>query len=180
LSKAIKFLESCLGRMDQLMEAGIDGQFQDDTTQICVSTYERLILTLEKCHSPLVKSNAFAFTKDLEGDAEFDEVTSLPTPDRSGTVSTNAAKSTKPAAAVTAPVESTPAEGTPDLPLHDLDTDLNLDLAAFEIGSDDEENILNVTNLDEYEKKVDTEGEETTPTSESNTSDDDFIKDVFG
>eukprot|EP00526_Cylindrotheca_closterium_P009699 CAMPEP_0113655078 /NCGR_PEP_ID=MMETSP0017_2-20120614/29501_1 /TAXON_ID=2856 /ORGANISM="Cylindrotheca closterium" /LENGTH=434 /DNA_ID=CAMNT_0000568275 /DNA_START=6 /DNA_END=1311 /DNA_ORIENTATION=+ /assembly_acc=CAM_ASM_000147 len=172
LPHTIKKLEASLGRMDQLMEAGIDGQFQDDTTQICVSTYERLILTLEKCNSPLVKSNAFAFTKDLEGDSEFDETT----PDKpAAAAAAESSVSSKPAAeeAAATTTEDKPAETTtttsPDLALDAMDADMDIDLAAFEIGSDDEDDIILGDNLEKKKKSDDKVNEST---------DDDFIKDM--
>lgn len=183
LPYTIKKLEAALPRMDQLMEAGIDGQFaQDDTTQICVSTYERLILTLEKCNSPLVKSNAFAFTKDLEGDSEFDE-TSTGDAVNTSAISADSTSSAPPktpenkAAEPSAPAESTttaaaaPTTATTDndLTLDGLDADLDIDLAAFEIGDDEEDAILNTSNIED-EKKTD---------SSTPSSDDDFIKDMF-
>ncbi|CAJ1950320.1 unnamed protein product [Cylindrotheca closterium] len=180
LPYTIKKLEASLGRMDQLMEAGIDGQFQDDTTQICVSTYERLILTLEKCNSPLVKSNAFAFAKDLEGDSEFDETSAAATPAPALDTSTDTAASkttTEEAAASTTedkPTETTTttAVTTPDLELDGLDADMDIDLVAFEIGSDDEDDILK--NLDADEKKTDDVANQA-----NDSADDDFIKDMF-
>jgi hypothetical protein len=81
LLKVIGFLEACLERMEHVTAAGSNGFLQEETTQICLSTYQRLILTLELCDSPLVASNAFSFTKSLEGDDEFDE----PSPDVSFT-----------------------------------------------------------------------------------------------
>lgn len=73
LLKVIGFLEACLERMEHVTAAGSNGYLQDETTQICLSTYRRLILTLEQCDSPFVASNAFSFARSLEGDAEFDE-----------------------------------------------------------------------------------------------------------
>jgi hypothetical protein len=79
LLKVIGFLEACLERMEHVTAAGSNGFLQEETTQICLSTYQRLVLTLEICDSPLVASNAFS--KSLEGDDEFDE----PSPDVSFT-----------------------------------------------------------------------------------------------
>ncbi|KAL3926517.1 MAG: hypothetical protein SGBAC_013446 [Bacillariaceae sp.] len=172
LPHTIKRLEASLGRMDQLMESGIDGQFQDDTTQICVSTYERLILTLEKCNSPLVKSNAFAFAKDLEGDSEFDEAPQTQAAKASDATAksepSDVAKSPAKEAEDTTAVAAAAATITtsPDLTLDGLDADMDIDLAAFEIGSDDEDDILNTTSPSEDEEK-------------KTDADDDFIKDMF-
>jgi hypothetical protein len=76
LLKVIGFLEACLERMEHVTAAGSNGFLQEETTQICLSTYQRLVLTLELCDSPLVASNAFSFAKSMEGDDEFDEPSS--------------------------------------------------------------------------------------------------------
>lgn len=184
LPYTIKKLEAALPRMDQLMEAGIDGLLAEDTTQICVSTYERLILSLEKCNSPMVKSNAFAFTKDLEGDEEFDETGDGTTntitntsedvvvpPDTPKSVDQEGLIVQDAAAAATTTTDTTIT--SPDLQLDALDVDLDIDLAAFEIGDDDDEDdiLLGDDPIKEEEKK--------TETFESPSSDDDFIKDMF-
>ena len=61
LLKVLGFLEACLPRMDELLVAAMMSSdfagavvLQEDTIHVCLTTYERLLLTLEQCQSPLV------------------------------------------------------------------------------------------------------------------------------
>lgn len=53
LLAVIGFLEACLDRLEELVVCN-HSELSEETTQICLTTYDRLIMTLEKCDSPLV------------------------------------------------------------------------------------------------------------------------------
>jgi hypothetical protein len=53
---AIGFLEACVDRMDELVEAGMDGALLPETLEVTLVTRERLHLMLERCESPYAAS----------------------------------------------------------------------------------------------------------------------------
>ena len=48
----IGYLEACAPRMDDLIEAGMEGYLKPETVQVCLVTSERLQLMLDQCDSP--------------------------------------------------------------------------------------------------------------------------------
>jgi hypothetical protein len=58
LMAAIGFLEACVDRMDELVEAGMDDALLPETLEAALVTRERLHLMLERCESPCAASFA--------------------------------------------------------------------------------------------------------------------------
>jgi hypothetical protein len=63
----IGYLEACVPRMDDLIEAGMEGGIlQAETVQVCLVTRERLELMLERCDSPYAAATSTATTTSTE------------------------------------------------------------------------------------------------------------------
>jgi hypothetical protein len=75
LLKVVGFLEACLGRMEELTTAKSKGFLLEETSQLCLATYHRLILTLEQYDDAETQKKASEkqplFVKDEFGEDEY-------------------------------------------------------------------------------------------------------------